>query len=137
MLHSWSHSRSPKVGAESEPRMIGDFHIGLVRRRLIGKHRDQNARHRKSEKEEDEELLKDGELAADGLNTPFVFEDSPGCMPTLFAVLLSSTDIYSVINGLMRSYQLQGLNWMVSLYHNGLNGILADEMVCIPCIARI
>ena len=29
----------------------------------------------------------------------------------------------------MRGYQLQGLNWMVSLHHNGLNGILADEMV--------
>jgi SWI/SNF-related matrix-associated actin-dependent regulator of chromatin subfamily A member 5 len=28
----------------------------------------------------------------------------------------------------MRGYQLQGLNWMVSLHHNGLNGILADEM---------
>ena len=35
----------------------------------------------------------------------------------------------SVINGTMRPYQLQGLNWMVSLQHNGLNGILADEMV--------
>lgn len=35
-----------------------------------------------------------------------------------------------VIHGLMRPYQLQGLNWMVSLYHNSLNGILADEMVC-------
>lgn len=34
-----------------------------------------------------------------------------------------------VINGEMRAYQLQGLNWMVSLHHNGLNGILADEMV--------
>lgn len=34
-----------------------------------------------------------------------------------------------VINGTMRPYQLQGLNWMVSLHHNGLNGILADEMV--------
>jgi SWI/SNF-related matrix-associated actin-dependent regulator of chromatin subfamily A member 5 len=30
----------------------------------------------------------------------------------------------------MRPYQLQGLNWMVSLHHNRLNGILADEMVC-------
>ena len=29
----------------------------------------------------------------------------------------------------MRPYQLQGLNWMVFLHHNGLNGILADEMV--------
>ena len=28
----------------------------------------------------------------------------------------------------MRPYQLQGLNWLVSLHHNSLNGILADEM---------
>ena len=28
----------------------------------------------------------------------------------------------------MRDYQIQGLNWMISLYHNGINGILADEM---------
>ena len=28
----------------------------------------------------------------------------------------------------MRSYQLEGLEWMLSLYQNGINGILADEM---------
>lgn len=31
--------------------------------------------------------------------------------------------------GTMREYQLQGLNWMIHLYDNGINGILADEMV--------
>ena len=30
----------------------------------------------------------------------------------------------------MRDYQVQGLNWMIGLHHNGINGILADEMVC-------
>jgi len=32
----------------------------------------------------------------------------------------------------MRDYQVQGLNWMISLHHNGINGILADEMVSQP-----
>lgn len=30
----------------------------------------------------------------------------------------------------MRDYQVRGLNWLISLYENGINGILADEMVC-------
>lgn len=34
----------------------------------------------------------------------------------------------SFITGEMRNYQIDGLNWMVSLHDNGLNGILADDM---------
>uniref|UniRef100_A0A3B4DZ60 SWI/SNF related, matrix associated, actin dependent regulator of chromatin, subfamily a, member 2 n=1 Tax=Pygocentrus nattereri TaxID=42514 RepID=A0A3B4DZ60_PYGNA len=33
-----------------------------------------------------------------------------------------------LINGTLKQYQIQGLEWMVSLYNNNLNGILADEM---------
>ncbi|KAG5559938.1 hypothetical protein RHGRI_003285 [Rhododendron griersonianum] len=32
------------------------------------------------------------------------------------------------IEGKMRDYQLAGLNWLIRLYENGINGILADEM---------
>lgn len=31
-------------------------------------------------------------------------------------------------HGTLKSYQVEGLKWMVSLYNNNLNGILADEM---------
>nr|CAB3266379.1 probable global transcription activator SNF2L2 [Phallusia mammillata] len=31
-------------------------------------------------------------------------------------------------NGKLKEYQLKGLEWLVSLYNNNLNGILADEM---------
>lgn len=30
--------------------------------------------------------------------------------------------------GCLKSYQLAGLQWLVSLYNNKLNGVLADEM---------
>ncbi|RYD84285.1 MAG: DEAD/DEAH box helicase [Verrucomicrobiaceae bacterium] len=34
----------------------------------------------------------------------------------------------SITGGLLRDYQLEGLNWMIRLQENGINGILADEM---------
>lgn len=47
---------------------------------------------------------------------------------TCIAGLFYSIDIK---NGEMRDYQLRGLNWLISLFENGINGILADEMVII------
>jgi ATP-dependent helicase STH1/SNF2 len=34
----------------------------------------------------------------------------------------------NLVGGLLKEYQLKGLQWMISLYNNNLNGILADEM---------
>lgn len=34
----------------------------------------------------------------------------------------------SFIVGEMRDYQIVGLNWLMSLYDNAINGILADDM---------
>uniref|UniRef100_A0AAY4ENF1 SWI/SNF related, matrix associated, actin dependent regulator of chromatin, subfamily a, member 1 n=1 Tax=Denticeps clupeoides TaxID=299321 RepID=A0AAY4ENF1_9TELE len=66
-------------------------------------------RHRRTEQEEDEELLSESRKAA---NVLVRFEESPSY----------------VKNGTLRDYQVRGLNWMISLYENGINGILADEM---------
>ncbi|CCH60183.1 hypothetical protein TBLA_0C03810 [Henningerozyma blattae CBS 6284] len=70
----------------------------------------QDKRRRKTETEEDAELLK-GETDGDEENLEFQFRESPG-----------------YIDGLLRSYQIQGVNWLISLHKNGLAGILADEM---------
>lgn len=67
-------------------------------------------RHRKTEKQEDEELMEDTKYAAKNAITRF--DKSP----------------HYIKYGEMRDYQVRGLNWLISLYENGLNGILADEM---------
>uniref|UniRef100_S4RNC2 SNF2 related chromatin remodeling ATPase 5 n=1 Tax=Petromyzon marinus TaxID=7757 RepID=S4RNC2_PETMA len=66
-------------------------------------------RHRRTEQEEDEELLSESKKAT---NICTRFEESPTY----------------VKGGTMRDYQVRGLNWLISLYENGINGILADEM---------
>lgn len=43
--------------------------------------------------------------------------------------MITYPQLLDVKGGKMRDYQLGGLNWMVALHHNGINGILADEMV--------
>ncbi|KAK9378888.1 SNF2 family N-terminal domain-containing protein [Kockiozyma suomiensis] len=65
-------------------------------------------RHRKTEQEEDAELL--------------LGEEEDGTEATVF------TESPSFINGKMRDYQVQGLNWLIQLHENGISGILADEM---------
>lgn len=42
-----------------------------------------------------------------------------------------------LVGGTLKEYQIKGLQWMVSLYNNRLNGILADEMVCFSSIIFI
>ncbi|XP_036082616.1 probable global transcription activator SNF2L1 isoform X5 [Rousettus aegyptiacus] len=66
-------------------------------------------RHRRTEQEEDEELLSESRKTS---NMCVRFEVSPSY----------------VKGGHLRDYQIRGLNWLISLYENGVNGILADEM---------
>jgi SWI/SNF-related matrix-associated actin-dependent regulator of chromatin subfamily A member 5 len=68
-----------------------------------------NGKARRTEAEEDAELLKDEKV---GGSAETVFRESPGF----------------VKGGQMRDYQVAGLNWLISLHENGISGILADEM---------
>ncbi|KAH8887721.1 hypothetical protein GQ53DRAFT_749400 [Thozetella sp. PMI_491] len=65
-------------------------------------------RRRRTEAEEDAELLKDEKR---GGAAETAFRESP-----------------AFIQGTMRDYQVAGLNWLISLHENGISGILADEM---------
>ena len=66
-------------------------------------------RHRMTEKEEDEEMMADQNSSKKHILS---FDSSPNYIK----------------GGVMRDYQVRGLNWMIGLYENGINGILADEM---------
>ncbi|XP_044355268.1 probable chromatin-remodeling complex ATPase chain isoform X2 [Triticum aestivum] len=72
--------------------------------------RGRPASKRRAVEEDDEEYLQEEEDAlASSVGTHLLVQ--PSC-----------------INGQMRDYQLAGLNWLIRLYENGINGILADEM---------
>ncbi len=43
-------------------------------------------------------------------------------------VAVADVPIPTLLRGVLRPYQKEGLNWLVSLYNNRTNGILADEM---------
>jgi SWI/SNF-related matrix-associated actin-dependent regulator of chromatin subfamily A protein 2/4 len=44
-------------------------------------------------------------------------------------IVIQVTEQPSILKGgQLRPYQLEGLQWMLSLFNNNLNGILADEM---------
>jgi SWI/SNF-related matrix-associated actin-dependent regulator of chromatin subfamily A member 5 len=72
-------------------------------------------RGRMTEKAEDELLMKRAETEASGASV-FADDQRLTAQPSVLQ------------NGTLRDYQLEGLNWMVRLYHNGISGILADEM---------
>lgn len=106
-------------------------------------------RHRRTEQEEDEELLNESTKTT---NVCTRFDDSPSCKQGsvfylslrgkliadlhyeqrwwLYCFVCLFFSLLDVKTGKMRDYQVRGLNWLISLYENGINGILADEMVC-------
>ena len=69
---------------------------------------------------------------ATGADVAAALEEEVDANPSSDAIgmqdLRSARQPSLVTGGTMRTYQLEGLEWLISLYENGLNGILADEM---------
>ena len=60
---------------------------------------------------------------------PRRFDSQPPSELCILRVWLNRSLPLAVVKGEMRSYQLEALNWLISLHDANINGILADEMV--------
>ncbi|GJQ13301.1 hypothetical protein GpartN1_g5092.t1 [Galdieria partita] len=77
--------------------------------------------------EEAENTLREGGSAADTL------EDMRRRRDEYYTITHSITEEITeqpstLVGGTLKPYQLEGLQWLISLFNNNLNGILADEM---------
>jgi len=81
-------------------------------------------------KKEDLEEAGKGASIQEALDQEAAKAEDDGIKPGEIGVqnLQSARQPDLVTGGTMRQYQLEGLEWLCSLYENGLNGILADEM---------
>ena len=90
-----------------------------------------------TEQEEDEELLADLHAAKKNIIS---FDSSPNFIKggtmrdyqvwnsTFFKLQILQITNSSNYKFFKSLHQVRGLNWMIGLYENGINGILADEM---------
>ncbi|XP_066256953.1 ATP-dependent helicase brm-like isoform X2 [Euwallacea similis] len=81
----------------------------------------------KTEEDKAKALIKKAKVEDDEYHKKIGEEQSYyGIAHTVHEIVTEQASI--MINGLLKEYQVKGLEWLVSLYNNNLNGILADEM---------
>jgi len=101
------------------------------------------AQHQQEEEKKEQEEEEEEKKRVEGEDNKMVEYDERGVKIEKVEVVRKSAKYYSMahskrekvakqpsnlVGGTLKSYQLVGLQWMVSLYNNRLNGILADEM---------
>ena len=94
---------------------------------LIGGKAEDNSKNKKSEKGSKRKSISH----ANKTNTDIELIDDED-NDDIYEQEKTITRLYSqpsiLVGGKLTNYQLDGLNWIISLYERGLNGILADEM---------
>ena len=120
-------TRSARTAAEAEPLTSQEASSRLPSRSRGKPKKNQNGNLSGWLKKEDLEEKAGGmtvaEAVAEAAGTEGVLSSGIGAQN-----LRSDNQPEALSGGIMRSYQLEGLYWLRSLYENGLNGILADEM---------
>lgn len=79
--------------------------------------------------EKDVKRHKNNDSIASAIQQETINNDkSTGDSSLLVKPTVSARQPSLVTGGVLRDYQLAGVEWLISLWENGLNGILADEM---------
>ncbi|XP_075987575.1 ATP-dependent helicase brm isoform X2 [Anticarsia gemmatalis] len=93
-------------------------------RRERNKHKDDKSDREKTDEEKARDMIKKAKVEDDEYKT-----EEQTYYSIAHTVHESVTEQASIlVNGKLKEYQIKGLEWLVSLFNNNLNGILADEM---------
>ncbi|XP_045541964.1 ATP-dependent helicase brm [Papilio machaon] len=88
------------------------------------KHKDEKSDKEKTDEEKARDMIKKAKVEDDEYKT-----EEQTYYSIAHTVHESVTEQASIlVNGKLKEYQIKGLEWLVSLFNNNLNGILADEM---------
>ncbi|XP_037871728.1 ATP-dependent helicase brm [Bombyx mori] len=88
------------------------------------RHRDDRGDREKTDEEKARDMIKKAKVEDDEYKT-----EEQTYYSIAHTVHESVTEQASIlVNGNLKEYQIKGLEWLVSLFNNNLNGILADEM---------
>jgi ATP-dependent DNA helicase len=118
-------TRASAANGDATPQMNGD---DKPQKKGRGRPKKQDSKISSYFNKEDLEKKTDKENVADALKEAADEDDKVQTGEIGMQNLRSARQPKLVVGGTMRSYQLEGLEWMLSLYENGINGILADEM---------
>lgn len=82
------------------------------------------------EKEEEEEEEEEEEIGEDGKPTNATKKRKSGAMKNVKSEAERTKELLPEMHetAVLRDYQIKGVKWLISLWSNGLNGILADQM---------
>ncbi|XP_013144254.1 PREDICTED: probable global transcription activator SNF2L2 [Papilio polytes] len=88
------------------------------------KHKDEKSDKEKTDEEKARDMIKKAKVEDDEYKT-----EEQTYYSIAHTVHESVTEQANIlVNGKLKEYQIKGLEWLVSLFNNNLNGILADEM---------